>query len=31
LLQPLDALDEQPQLVGRDGAFRHSSNSDFNV
>ncbi len=24
-LKPLDALDEQPQLVGRDGALRHAS------
>ena len=31
LLQTLDPLDEQPQLVGRDGAFRHLSNSDFDV
>src|SRR5947209_14095739 len=27
LLQTLDSLDEQPQLVGRDGAFRHAPKS----
>src|SRR5204863_2345669 len=29
LFQALDALDEQSQLVGRDGAFRHSPNLRF--
>jgi hypothetical protein len=30
-LEPLDSLDEQPQLVGRDGTFRHAFNLQFDV